>query len=465
MKSIALKLWLGMMALVLVVLVLLIFFQIVFLDKFYTEMRVSDIKSESHEIAKGLEKGDQSGFENSLEEFAYNNNLTAELLDMNYNTIYITQTTGGSGQMPMGRSSLVMDACSKVLSGQEVSLSMTHPRFGSKFMLIGLPVKVSGNKAEALLISLPMASVSETVNILKVQLIYIAVILLVSSLILSFLLSRTFTKPILDITKVSQDMASGNLSARIKLKRKDEIGRLGETINSMGEGLSKIDQLRKDLIANISHELRTPLSLIKGYAETIRDISGDNKEKRDRQINIIIEESDRLSKIVDDVLNLSQLQSGYIDLSINKFPVDEMLERVVKRYEILSSRTGVNIFLENLDKTVVQADEKRIEQVMYNLVNNAFNHTKIGDTITVKAASIDDKVMIEVSDTGEGIPEDELGQIWERFYKIDKSGRRSESGSGLGLAIVKSILSAHNFDYGVRSQVGIGTTFWLQLKK
>jgi signal transduction histidine kinase len=233
----------------------------------------------------------------------------------------------------------------------------------------------------------------------------------------------------------------------------------------MGKELSKIDQLRKDLIANVSHELRTPLSLIKGYAETIRDISGDNPEKREKQIGIIIEESDRLSSIVEDILNLSQMQAGYVTVNIGKFKLNKTLDQVVKRYEILSERTGVRILQKNIRETFIEGDETKIEQVLYNLINNAFNHSSEGGIISVTAMEIKDKIRIEIADTGEGIPADDIAYIWDRFYKADKSGKRKKAGTGLGLAIVKNILNAHQALYGVESQVGKGTTFWFELKK
>lgn len=463
MKSIALKLWLGMMALVAVVLIMLWLFQIVFLNNFYTQMRISDIKNSALEIIKEI--GNKQEFENRLDILSYNNNLTAELLDLEHNTVYAAGATGMNGQMPMMRNGIRTEAYEKVLQGETVSLPMTHPRFGSKFMLIGLPVNASGKLQGALMITLPLAPVEDTVNILKMQLLYIILILLSATLLLSFLLSKSFTKPILDITKVSMDMASGNLSARIKSGRKDEIGRLAETINYMGKELSKMDQLRKDLIANVSHELRTPLSLIKGYAETIRDISGNNPEKREKQIGIIIEEADRLSSIVEDILNLSQMQAGYVALNIGRIKLNETLDRVVKRYEILSERTGVGILQKNIGEAFTEGDETKIEQVLYNLINNAFNHSPEGGTINVTALEIKDKIRIEIADTGEGIPAEEIAYIWDRFYKVDKSGKRKKAGTGLGLAIVKNILNAHQALYGVESQAGRGTTFWFELKK
>lgn len=163
--------------------------------------------------------------------------------------------------------------------------------------------------------------------------------------------------------------------------------------------------------------------------------------------------------------NLSQMQAGYVALNINRFNLNEMLDRVVKRYEIIGEGTGVEINLKYADEAFVVGDETKIEQVLYNLINNAFNHSLAGGTITVNGFEINGQIRIEIADTGEGIPAEELAQIWDRFYKGDKSGKRKKAGTGLGLAIVKNILTAHQAAYGVESKVGMGITFWFELKK
>jgi signal transduction histidine kinase len=358
-----------------------------------------------------------------------------------------------------------IEAINKIKQGKEITLSLIHPKFQNTFILIGLPLKVQGEFKGGILINLPLAPVKDTAAILKVQLFYITLILLFTALIFAYFLSRSFTRPILEITKISEEMASGNFSVKIKSSSKDEIGRLARTINYMGDELSKTEQLRKDLIANVSHELRTPLSLILGYAETIRDVTGNVAEKRGKQLNIIIEESERLSKIVDDILNLSQIQAGYLNLNKTQFNINELLERVIMKFQILSEKTSVDIVLENHVDRIVEADEIRLEQVMYNLVNNAFNHTQRSGHIIIRARENEKNLRIEVEDTGIGISEEDLKHIWDRFYKTDKAFGIKSTGTGLGLTIVKTILELHGFEYGVESEKGAGTMFWLEIKK
>jgi signal transduction histidine kinase len=299
------------------VLVLLWLFQVVFLGSFYTNMHVSDIKKEALTVIKSF-NGNKTAFASALDTYAYANNLNLEWIDVTGDTIYainsmgtgtgignsmgmgIGMSMGGKGNMGMNipRTEIVQNA----LSGKTTSTTVTNPRFGNEVMFIGIPVYNADNISSVLIINFSLTPVEDTVSILKRQLIIITGILLAASLLLSFIMSRRFTKPILEIKKVSENMAQGDFASRINIKRRDEIGELAQTINNMGQQLSQIEQLRKDLIANVSHELRTPLSLIQGYAETIRDVSGNTPEKREKQLGIFIEETQRLSRFVDDIL-------------------------------------------------------------------------------------------------------------------------------------------------------------------
>lgn len=464
MRSIRIKLWAGMMTLVIIVLILLWLFQIVFLENFYTRMKVNDIKEKTIAVTELLNADKTEDFRDQMDILAYENSMSIELLDMNGNIIYETNSSGTVGKMHGMMNSLRAQIYEKVLAGQESATTMTHPRFGNEFMLIGLPVYINQELTGGLLLSFPLAPVEDTAAILQRQLFYISLILLAAASLLSFLLARTFTRPIVDIEKAAAQMAEGDFSARIDVKQQDEIGQLAKTINYLGQQLSQIDQMRKDLIANVSHELRTPLSLIRGYAETLRDVTGNDEDKRQKQLGVIIEEAERLSRMVDDILNLSRLQSGHFELNKSIFSVRNLAGNVAKRYDLLSKQREVSIIMEMSDEQLVEADAARIEQVLYNLINNAFNNTDAGGTITIRDMDNGDSVRIEVMDSGSGIPEEEINRIWDRYYKADKNIGKT-MGSGLGLAIVKAILEAHGAAYGVESKKGAGTTFWFELGK
>jgi len=462
MNSIRAKLWVGMMSLVVVVLVLLWFFQIIFLDRFYTQMKIRDIERRAVSITSLLQT-DQTEFADQIEALAYDNNLSIELVDLEGKPIYQTASSVTNWPMMQMRS-LRSQVYATALTGAESRLTFNHPRFGSDYMLIGMPVTNQGQTTAVLVLGLPLAPVQETVAILERQLIYISLILLGATLLVSFLLARNFTGPLLDINQTANKLASGDYAARTSAAQKDEIGQLAQTINHLGEQLAQIDTLRKELIANVSHELRTPLSLIQGYAETLRDVTGASPEKRDLQLGIIIDETQRLNHMVNDILNLSQLQSGQLQLKQDCFPLKDLLERAAQRFELLSQQTGVALDLRVDNSLMAMADESRIEQVLYNLISNGFNHVNPQGRLTISAATADDKIRLEVVNTGTGIEAEDLPHIWDRYYKSPHR-MSAAAGTGLGLAIVKAVLEAHGADFGVESEKGVQTTFWFELAK
>jgi signal transduction histidine kinase len=224
-----------------------------------------------------------------------------------------------------------------------------------------------------------------------------------------------------------------------------------------------VDKQQRDLIANVSHDLRTPLTMIKAYAEMIRDLSGNNPAKREEHLNIIIEETDRLSLLVNDMLDLSKLENGGISLSLVKFDIMTRLTEIIERYKGLSDKMGYHITFTPDTEAFVECDIVKIEQVIYNLINNAVNYTGDDKNVYIKQINEDGWVKITVTDTGQGISEEDLKLIFDKYYRAKM--RREVIGTGLGLSIVKAVLNKHKFPYGVQSKLGEGTTFWFKIKR
>lgn len=468
MKSIRLRLWTSMMILILVVILLLWFFQIVFLERFYTDIKISQVKRRGYEVISHIENLEDPEMENIIDEFSYNNNLNIQVINTNKEYIYESTSStslNNKNQRNTGRGHINNIEFQDIMKNKEIIKSYNHFKFGNEIVIIGLPIVFEDENVGALFINFPLTSVKDTIDILKKQLLYITIILLIVSTIISFLLARVFTKPILEIQKVTKKIANQDFSKRVNIKRKDEIGGLADSINDMAVELSKIEDLRKDLIANVSHELRTPLSLIQGYAEVIKDVSGENKEKRQEHLNIIINESQRLSIVVDDILNLSQIQSGYVKINKNKTSINNLIYNVVKTYDVLSKETGISIETKLDSDIELMIDKIKIEQVFYNLINNAFNYTGSGGTILVSTSLNNEDIKIIIKDNGSGIEQKELRYIWDRYYKDNITSKRGNIGTGLGLSIVKTILERHDADYSVESEVGVGTIFSFKLKR
>ncbi|MBQ1985088.1 MAG: HAMP domain-containing histidine kinase, partial [Clostridia bacterium] len=307
------------------------------------------------------------------------------------------------------------------------------------------------------MLSSSVVPVDSTVETLTVQLQCLTIAMIAMGLILALILSRRLSKPIEQINHSAKYLANGEYDIRFPGKGAREVEELADTLNYAAEELSKVETLRRELIANVSHDLRTPLTMISGYAEVMRDLPGENTPEN---VQVIIDESNRLTGLVNDMLDLSKLQSGAQTVNAEHYSLTEEIRSVLSRYDKLADYT----FRFWCDREVfVLADRLKISQVIYNLVNNAINYTGPEKIVYVRQIVEGGTVRVEVTDTGEGIPEDKLPYIWDRYYKVDKAHRRAQVGTGLGLSIVKKILEMHNGKYGVMSRVGEGSTFWFEL--
>ncbi len=302
--------------------------------------------------------------------------------------------------------------------------------------------------------------VDSTVSTLKVQLVCVTGIMVLLSFILAFIISRVISKPVVHLNKSAKVLATADYSSSFSAGGFREIAELSDTLNLAVSELGKVDRLKNELIANISHDLRTPLTLISGYAEMMRDIPGENNEQN---LQVIIDETQRLSSLVSDVLDLSKIQSGTQTLSYSHFSLTNTVRNIIERYSKFIEQNGYSIVFEPDREIFVDADEVRISQVIYNLVSNAVHYTGQDKTVIIRQICDNSTVRIEVCDNGEGISQEDIELIWERYYKVDKEHRRSQIGSGLGLSIVKGVLEQHNAPFGVRSVIGQGSVFWFSL--
>ena len=311
-----------------------------------------------------------------------------------------------------------------------------------------------------LLITSSLTPLSNTLEIMRGQLVWVSFAFVVMSVIFSLYASRRIAKPISKTNTSAKELAKKNYDVEFNARGYLEVEELNETLNYAKTELAATEKLQRELIANISHDLRTPLTMITGYGEVMRDLPGENTPEN---IQIIIDEATRLSTLVNDLLDLSKLQSGALQAEKKKFSLTDSINEIFARYSKLIEQDGYNIIFDYKENVYINADELRISQVIYNLVNNAVNHVGEDKTVIVTQTVKNGKVKVEVTDHGEGIPPDKLEDIWERYYKVDKEHRRGVIGSGLGLSIVKSILDAHNARYGVMSTLGKGSTFWFIL--
>ncbi len=329
----------------------------------------------------------------------------------------------------------------------------------------------------------PLESISESVKISNQFLVLSGVIVGIISSILMIFISKNITKPILELSNIARNMAEFDFSKKYNVKSNDEIGILGESINTLSNQLEykiselksmnlklqadleqklKIDELRKEFLSNISHELKTPIALIQGYAEGLKDNIIKDEQSRAYYIEVILDEADKMNSMIRKLLTLNQLEFAKNILNINQFDIVEMISCIIDRNKVLTIPKNIAVKFNHPQNLFVWADEFLIEEVFVNYMSNAINHVSGSNIIKVDIEENQNIARISVNNTGSYIAEDEQQKIWISFYKIDKARTREYGGNGIGLSVVKAVMDLHKQKYGVYNTED-GVTFWFEL--
>ncbi len=343
----------------------------------------------------------------------------------------------GANELPPSKISKKYDLSRLVYS------SVTQTDSGVRFILLDCPLT-------------PVGAISNT---LMVQLAVVSVIAAFTALIAAFILSNRISKPIVGLSKSAAMLANGNYGADFKGGGCREIDELSDALTFAASELSKVDRMQRELVANVSHDLRTPLTMITGYAEVMRDIPGENTPEN---VQVILDETARLSALVNDIIDLSRLQEGGRALDMQNISLSEALTTTAERFKKLNECKGYTIVCNAEENVLVHADRTAVIQVLYNLIGNAITYTGEDKTVYVSLSTDKGFATVRISDTGKGIDKSELEHIWKRYYRSEENHARGIGGSGIGLSIVKELLEAHGADYGVSSGDN-GTTFTFSL--
>ena len=334
----------------------------------------------------------------------------------------------------------------------------------AKDKAVGMVYNVIVTDAEGveymIMLNAELTPVSATVKTLEMQFIWIASVLAVATVLLAIIISRNISKPIIKMNRAAKRLAEGRYDVDFDGYGYREIRELADSLNFAAEELSQTDALQRELIANVSHDLRTPLTMIRGYTEVMRDIPGENTPEN---LNVIAEEANHLSELVNDMLDLSRIRSGVRPPQVTEFCLTDAVKEVMDRYEALVRNEGYRIDFVADCEAWVTADRMMILQVVYNLINNAIHYAGEEKLVQVTQTVSEDAVRISVIDRGAGISPDQIDRIWDRYYKVDRVHKRAAVGTGLGLSIVKGILEGHRATYGVESAEGVGSCFWFSL--
>lgn len=482
-------------------LLLLWLFQIVFLEQFYKAYKIKSLRDKAEIISEDINSAQLSDV---IEDISESNDFSIRIIDEHGNNIASAQSKQNSEIMKMSASELIEHYYAEASNGVYYEIidekdiqpkedfqdkpsakpynkpepvigfsENSFDEFGKKYerynrgfggptgktMVYAMTAKNSSGTNNLILLETELYPVSATTEALKQQLIYITLILLAIAVVLVLIISKRISKPIIKTNQTAKRLAKGEYPTDFDNKGYLEIAELNDTLKYASNELSKLEGLRNELISNVSHDLRTPLTMIGGYAEAMRDIPGESTEEN---LQIIIDETYRLKNLINELLDLSKIESGTQKLKISKFNITECTRDVLKRYSRLVANEGYILNFEYEKDAYIEADRTLIEQVLYNLINNAINYSGEDKTVIIRQTISPSGVKMEVIDHGSGIPKDMIPYVWKRYYNRPNNNSINKS-TGLGLSIVKGALDLHNASYGVNSELGKGSNFWFNL--
>ena len=304
---------------------------------------------------------------------------------------------------------------------------------------------------------------SHSLRILIIYFCIVGVIVLLVGALISYSISQKLSSGLKNLSTTAVKFSKGDFDVRFANAEYQELADLSDTLNSVRDEVKKSGDFQRELVANVSHDLKTPLTMIKAYASMIREISGNDPEKRDKHLQVIIDEADRLTGLVNDVLSVSKVSSKLDALNLKVFNLTEFLYGIINKFDYLQETQDYKFMVDIDVELYTRADAEKIGQVIYNLLGNAVNYTGEDKTvyISLKSSLTDDRIRFSVKDTGKGISKEDLHEIWDRYYRVKENHSRPVKGTGLGLNIVKIILQNHSFDFGVESDIGKGSLFWV----
>lgn len=478
------KIFIYMLGFIGVLLALLWIFQTMYLDEFYKMIKKNELENAFSNVETILGADDMT---EGLELVASRYDICVVVVDQYGNEMYSSEQNTQCYVHKMRRDEIIKlinkaaqndGTYSETIKGDDISVQMPSrdnmfdwfvpDRFhgvgemvaSESIIKINLYERADGMKM-AVIINSVITPVDATVQTIRVQLVCISVIMVILALIMAIIISYKVSKPIVKINKSASRLGKGDYTVTFDGQGYKEIAQLSDTLNYATIELAKAEGLQRELLANVSHDLRTPLTMITAYSEVMRDLPGENTPEN---VQVVIDEAKRLTTLVNDLLDISKLQAGVAELELKVYDLTESIQSVIDRYAKFMEQNGYKIKFDFDRHVTVYADEYKIYQVIYNLVNNAINYTGEDKTVIVTQRVAGSIVRIEVADTGAGIAVEELENVWERYYKVDKSHKRAMMGTGLGLSIVKNVLKLHHAQFGVSSKENEGTIFWFELK-
>lgn len=392
-------------------------------------------------------------------------NMIEMMAEFSGDRLYIVDEKGevianaGVPGLPEG-SSISVEEVNALSKGDTIGGEYEHPESGSRFLVSGKSIHDGKTFFGGIYVLSSVESIDQSIYRLRQMFILSGVGAFLLALGFTLVLSRKLSDPMVQMEQATRKIAKGDLDTRVEVTSGDETGTLAQAINDLAVDLKRYRDTRREFFANISHELRTPMTYLEGYANIVKEGLYQTEKEKERYLDIIQQESVRLTRLIEDLFDLSKIEEGKISFHQESIDLLEVMENVIQKFHLKAKGKGVNLHASSSEEVpFVYGDGFRMEQILNNLLDNAFRYTEQG-TINVHIQSLKNShVQITIKDTGKGIPEDELPYIFERFYRVEKSRSREYGGTGLGLAIVKQLVELQEGSIQVFSEVGKGTRF------
>jgi signal transduction histidine kinase len=418
-------------------------------SKFYEVHQMEKVKY----VADLIDSSNADFLDLTLEQYAYKYDMCIEYYDDNEYSSYNTKIND-----------CLLDNASQDISEYESTLSSESGNYmsiysnDSRIRTVLYYVNAGTNKH--VFINAPLEDHNSSSYILSGHLIYIIIAVMVLSVIVSIFISRFLNRPIIKLTQEAKKLGKG-VPVNFEKSNITEIDELANVLTVAASEMNKTDELRRDLVANVSHDLKTPLTMIRAYAEKVRDLTYNDEEKRNKDLNVIIDETIRLNNLVNDLLDLSKIESSMGIMNYEDYDLVDNIKEIVKRYDIYNYK----FILDMPSKLIINADKAKMEQVIYNLINNAIEHTGNDLVVKISIKKSGNLYKVAITDTGGTLKEEDKALVWNKYYKKEKQHKRNIVGTGLGLSIVKNILEAHDLVYGIDSIENKYTSFYFKVKK
>ena len=438
-----------------IILGFLYFFQIVFFNTYYKINQTNALEQTVNSIEKNIDKENADIIFNEL---SLNNEVCIQIVKDEELIYYSDNYKHCAGK---DNNALTVITNSFLNSDKKyLKVEFVNNRYNNKSLVYGKKLKndiyVFANSS--------LEPMDKSINLLKGQFLYVALTVLLLSFIISYYFSRRIADPILKINLSAKKLADKSSEAKFTCETEVfELKELAETLNNAAKELNKTEELRKEFLANVSHDLKTPLTMIEAYAASARDLNYNNKKKRERDLNIIIDEAERLNMLVNDILLLSKMENKTTNLNLEDINIRKEIETILEHFAIYKN-DGYTFEFNEKEDYIITADKKGIERVIYNLINNAINYTGEDKKVKITFEKNQDILTINIIDTGKGIEEEDKKLVWNKYFRINKRHRRTTVGTGLGLSIVKEILEEHKFEYGIKSKLNKGSCFYFKCK-